>query len=177
MRGQNRDGDRCAADDNSSQPAGRSGSEDLGFRRVPGDQTGRCGAEQCVEDLGGDGRAGDGQQAKQRREHDGINRRVMHRGRRAGQIRVDVAEAARERGRQAGIQPVVIEDADECLVEREDAHGECHGRHEPGALYFAGERQPLELRGTNRLYRRMWNKAATPSRHVIFFPSAYVRPL
>src|SRR5438067_13498068 len=40
-----------------------------------------------------------------------------------------------------------------------------------------GDRHAGELRGIKRLYRRMWNNAAKPSRHVIFFPSAYVRPL
>ncbi len=88
-----------------------------------------------------------------------------------------VAVTGRQRGGESGIQSVVVEDPDERLIQRENADGQCGGRSGETGLYFAGKRHALALPGTNRLYRRMWNSAAQPSRQVIFFPSAYVRPL
>ncbi len=90
---------------------------------------------------------------------------------------MDVSVTGPKRRRQACVQAVVVEDSNERLIEGENTDSQCRGRRDETCLYFAGKRQALTLRGTSRLYRRIWNSAANPSRHVIFFPSAYVRPL
>ena len=82
---------------------------------------------------------------------------------------MDVAVPARQRDGESGIDAVVVEDADERLIQGEQTDGQGGGRGDQRRAYFA--------RGTNRLYRTIWKSAASPSRHVIFLPSAYVRPL
>ena len=79
----------------------------------------------------------------------------MHGGRCAGQIGVGVAEPGRERGRETGIQTIVVEDSDERLIKGERTNDERYARRACRALYFSRDRQPFELLGTNRLYRTM----------------------
>ena len=75
----------------------------------------------------------------------------MHSAGQAGQVRVYVAVTRRKRGRESGIEPVVIEHTDERVIEREKSHGQCGGRGRETSLYFAGKRQVSSLPGTNRL--------------------------
>ena len=85
---------------------------------------------------------------------------------------MNVSVTASQRRCQPCVEAVVVEDSDQRLIQGENADGQRCGRGDETGLYFAGKRHAFTLRGTNRLYRRMWNSAANPSRHVIFFPSA-----
>ena len=64
---------------------------------------------------------------------------------------MDVPVATRESCRQPGIQSVVVENADERPVQREDTDGQRHRRDDEPRLYFSGKRQSRALRGTSRL--------------------------
>ena len=81
---------------------------------------------------------------------------------------------------QSGIDAVVVEDADEEVIPGQGAARqsgeECD---DTGTARDArvGQCDRQFPPGGNRLKRRIWKKAAIPSRQVIFFPSAYVRPL
>ena len=85
---------------------------------------------------------------------------------------MNVSVTAPQRRRESRVQAIVVKHADEGLVQGENADGQRGGRGDKSGFYFAGKRHAFTLRGTNTLYRRMWNSAANPSRHVIFFPSA-----
>jgi hypothetical protein len=77
---------------------------------------------------------------------------------------VDISVSTPQRCSEPRVQAVVVEDADERQIQGEEADGQRSGRGDETRAYF--------VRGTNKLYRTMWNSAARPSRHVIFFPSA-----
>src|SRR5205823_5195083 len=67
---------------------------------------------------------------------------------------------------------------DEPVARGRQIHGDGRREHERDRPPVeGGQRLRHAPRGGNRLYRSTCNSAATPSRHVIFLPSAYVRPL
>jgi len=87
-----------------------------------------------------------------------------------------VPKPAAQGQRQPGVEAVVVKDADQIVIQGEgaaDEGGHCDGQAGAGG----GQRLRHSPAGGKRLNRRMWNSAATPSFQVIFFPSAYVRPL
>ena len=62
-----------------------------------------------------------------------------------------VAVSARDRRREAGVEPVVVKHADERLIQCENADRQrCGGGDEP-RFYCAGKRQVWALPGTKRL--------------------------
>ena len=79
----------------------------------------------------------------------------MHRPRQPGEIGMHVPEPAPKGGGEPGVQAIVVEDADERVVEREKSDGQDCGRRGDSCFYFVGERQPGEPPGTNMLYLRI----------------------
>jgi len=77
---------------------------------------------------------------------------------------MNVSVTAPQRRRESRVQAVVVKHSNEGLIQGENADDQRGGRGDETRAYF--------VRGTNKLYRTMWNRAASPSRHVIFFPSA-----
>jgi len=124
-------------------PAARGGGvQELGARRVPRDEPGGEGGEEQVEHLGEGGRGAHGQQTEQRRQDGGVERRVVDGGRGAGEVRVRVAEAVGEGGGESGVQPVIVEDADQGVVQREGAGGEGDARRGEPAFHFRRQSPP-----------------------------------
>ena len=82
-----------------------------------------------------------------------------------------VPEPVAQRVGEPRIQAVVVEDADQIVIQSEGTAGQ---HHHSDAEAGARGRQRLRQSpaGGKRLYRTMWNSAATPSFQVIFFPSA-----
>lgn len=54
-----------------------------------------------------------------------------------------VAVTGRDGGREAGVQPIVVKDTDERLIQRQQPDGQRRGRR--------GKPRPYFVRGTNRL--------------------------
>ena len=92
-----------------------------------------------------------GEQAKEWREDRRIEGRIMHRAGHAGEVGVHVAVSARERSGESGIESVVVEDADERLIEREKTDRQGGGGGDQTSLYFPGKRQVSRCAGTKRL--------------------------
>jgi len=110
---------------------------------MPRDQPGRRRREQGIQDFRGQGGGGNRQQAEYRREDHRVEGREMHTGWHPGKIGMHVAVAGRDCGREAGVQPIVVKDTDERLIQRQQPDGQYRGRGDEPRSYF--------VRGTNRL--------------------------
>ncbi len=136
MRREHRNRDRRGGDECRREPAGPARVHQLGAGRVPGDETGGQGREEEVRHLG-DHRGGvHGQDAEERSENDRVQRWVVDRRGCARQVRVDVAGAVREGAGEAGVEPVVVEDSDERVVQGQQAGDEGDPGRGEAAFYF-----------------------------------------
>jgi len=143
---------------------------------VPHDQT--AGQRKADDPQRPADRARDGGRpdAEERREEEGEQRREVDGGGSAREIRVYKTGAVAEGPGQPRVDAVVVEDADEKVIPGEDAARqggeECGGAGTACDAARVGQGDRQFPPGGSRLYRRIWKKAAIPSRQVIFFPSA-----
>ena len=85
---------------------------------MPCDESCSRGGQQRIQDFCRQRRSRNRQEPEEWGEHYRIERREMHAARHSRKIGMHIAVTARERRREAGVQPVVIEHTDERLIQR-----------------------------------------------------------